>query len=84
MAPKLSARGLLMTSDVDLFAKYLIAEGEYLRITNKVTAAINHGDAAEASSWINTQEKLLKQVILTGEHFGLTPGSRRRLGLPAD
>ena len=81
LAPELRAAGLLTSGDVDLLAKYLIAEHEYLRVTNKVTAAISRGDAQDAAAWVGIQDKLLRQCVTAGAEFGLTPSSRHRLGL---
>lgn len=60
----------------------MIAESEYLRVTNRVTGAIQRGDAQDAAAWVGIQDKLLRQCITAGAEFGLTPSSRRRLGLP--
>lgn len=74
--------GTLTALDVDVLAKYLIAENEYLRITNKVTAALNAGDSASADRWISAQVRIQRESISLAGELGLTAASRRARGIP--
>lgn len=74
--------GTLSPIDADLLAKYLIAESEYLRITNKVTAAIISGDSASAERWISAQVRIQRESITLAGELGLTAASRRARGIP--
>nr|DAL89796.1 MAG TPA: terminase small subunit [Caudoviricetes sp.] len=69
--------------DEDTVAKLVLAENEFLRITNHVTRSINEGEASEAATWIGAQDKLTKQILVLRDCLGLTPQSRRSRGLPA-
>lgn len=74
--------GTLTALDVDVLAKYLIAENEYLRITNKVTAALNAGDSSSADRWISAQVRIQRESIALAGELGLTSAARRSRGIP--
>lgn len=78
----LAESGQVSQSDAGLLAKYVIAEGEYLRITNHVTAALNAGDAKAASAWLAAQNSITNQLISLGGELGLTTKARIARGLP--
>ena len=81
LAPELAAMGTLTNLDADAFARYIVSENEYLRVSRLTMAAISKGDAAEADKWASCQDRLLKQCMAAGAEFGLTPSSRRARGL---
>lgn len=82
LAPELVRLGTLDALNTDLAAKYILAENEYLQVSNKVQAAISEDDADEAAKWIAAQDKLTKQILALGAELGITPGARRARGMP--
>ncbi len=81
LAPELVKMGTLDALNADLLAKFILAENEYLKISERVQGAINGGDGDEAGKWINAQAKLSGQILRLGAELGITPGARRALGL---
>jgi P27 family predicted phage terminase small subunit len=82
LAPILARMGILSELDGDCLARYLIAESNYLRATNRVTAAINAGSTDDAGKWSAMQDRFFKQCRACGSDLGLTVSSRCRLVLP--
>lgn len=83
LAPKLEAMGTLDELNADLAAKYILAENEYLRISNLVQGAISRGDPEDSNKWLAAQDRLTKQILTLGEELGLTPKARKARGLIA-
>lgn len=88
LAGPLSADGVLDSMTAGLLAKYLLAENEYLKISEHVQLAVNgdpaHGiapDADAAGKWLAAQDRLTKQILALGGELGLTPRSRRARGI---
>ena len=83
LAPQLSAMGTLDELNADLAAKYILAENEYLRVSNLVQGAISRGDPDDSNKWLAAQDRLTKQILTLGEELGLTPKARKVRGLIA-
>lgn len=83
LAPILIRMGVLTSVDGDCLARYLIAESNYLRATNRLTAAMNTGNTVEADKWSAIQDRFFKQCRAAGGDLGLTVSGRGRLELPA-
>ena len=83
VAPALVQMGTVDALNADLLAKYILAENEYLRISNFVQEAIARGDADSADKWLKAQDRLTKQILSLGNELGLTPAARRARGLIA-
>ena len=83
LAPELEAMGTLDALNADLAAKYILAENEYLRVSNLVQAAITRGDPEDSNRWLAAQDRLTKQILSLGDELGLNPTSRRARGLIA-
>lgn len=81
IAPILTKAGALGSYDADLLAKYILAENEYLRVTNNVTEALNKNNAEAANKWLNAQDRLARQCLLLASELGLTPNARREAGI---
>ncbi len=62
---------------------YILAENEYLRVSNLVQAAISRGDPENSNKWLAAQDRLTKQILTLGEELGLTPKARKARGLIA-
>ena len=83
LAPKLSKMGTLDALNADLAAKYILAENEYLKVSNHVQESIQSGDADAAGKWLAAQDRLTKQILSLGAELGLNPSARRARGLIA-
>ena len=81
LASKCVAMGTLSHLDVDVLAKYVLAEDEYLVVTQKLQRALSDGDADSAGKWLSLQGSVAKQCLTLGAELGLTPASRRSRGL---
>lgn len=81
LAPELVRMGTLDRLNADILAKYILAENEYLKISQNVQNAVNGNDGDAAVKWINAQAKLSDQIMKLGAELGITPGARRTLGL---
>lgn len=82
LAPILISMGVLSSLDADGLARYLIAEQNYLRATNRLTQAMNAGNTAEADKWSAMQDRFFRQCRAAGSDLGLTVSGRARLELP--
>lgn len=82
LAPILIKMGVLTSVDGDCLARYLIAESNYLRATNRLTAAMNTGNTVEADKWSAIQDRFFRQCRAAGGDLGLTVSGRGRLELP--
>lgn len=83
LAPRLQAMGTLDELNADVAAKYILAENEYLRVSNLVQAAISRGDPDDSNKWLAAQDRLTKQILTLGDELGLTPKARKARGLIA-
>lgn len=83
LAPVLIRMGVLTSVDGDCLARYLIAESNYLRATQRLTTAMNAGNTVEADKWSAIQDRFFKQCRAAGGDLGLTVSGRGRLELPA-
>ena len=81
LAPELQRLGTLDALSADLLGKYILAENEYLRISDLVNRAIAVGDAEDGGKWIAAQDRLTKQILALGAELGITPKARRARGL---
>lgn len=82
LAPILIRMGVLTSLDADGLTRYLIAEQNYLRATNRLTAAMNTGNTAEADKWSAIQDRFFRQSRAAGSDLGLTVTGRCSLELP--
>ncbi|MBQ4426641.1 MAG: P27 family phage terminase small subunit [Oscillospiraceae bacterium] len=62
IASILAKSGKVTSLHSDVLARYLIAEQNYLRATNKVTSAINAGASDDANRWSAIQDRYFKQM----------------------
>ena len=83
LAPDLAAMGCLDALNADLLAKYILAENNYLAVSNSVQDALKAGDAEETGKWLAAQDRLTKQILTLGDELGLTPKARKARGLIA-
>ena len=81
LAPELWALGTLDDLTVNLLAKYILAENEYLKVSNSVQDAIKREDGDEANKWLAAQDRLTKQILSLGDELGINPKARRARGV---
>lgn len=82
LSPILMKMGVLTSVDGDCLARYLIAEGNYIRSSSHLASAMNSGDASEVEKWASVQDRFFKQCRAAGGDLGLTVSGRGRLQLP--
>ena len=75
LAPPAAARGTLTASSVDAFARYIIAEQEYLRVVQRVLNALRTGNTSDAATWSQVQDRFFRELQSSGRMFGLSPDS---------
>lgn len=83
LAPVLVAMGVLSVIDADGLARYLIAESNYLRVTSRLTGAINTGNLADADKLSAMQDRFFRQCRAAASDLGLTVSARCALELLA-
>ena len=81
LAPELQRLGTLDALNTDLLGKYILAENEYLRISQLVQECIARADAEDGGKWIAAQDRLTKQILSLGSELGITPNARRARGI---
>lgn len=82
LAPVLIKMGVLTSVDGDCLARYLIAEANYLRATDRLAKALNAGDTGEVSKWSAIQHRFFRQCRTASSDLGLTVSGRGRLQIP--
>ena len=60
-------------STVDAFARYIIAEQEYLRAVQRVLLALRTGNTSDAAAWSQVQDRFFRELQGAGRMFGLSP-----------
>ena len=80
LAPVFTRMGTLTDLEAGILARYLIAENNYLQVSNRLQSALSSGDSDDANKWISAQDKLIKQILTLGEALGLTAEKRKAMG----
>ena len=75
LAPPAAAKGTLSDSSVDAFARYIIAEQEYLRAVQRVLQALRTGNTSDAATWSQVQDRFFRELQSSAKTFGLSPDS---------
>lgn len=82
IAAKLLAIGVMTELDADCLARYLIAEQQYLNISNRLVDAINRNDIGLMERLTRLQDKYFAQCRASGNDLGLSITSRAKLVVP--
>lgn len=82
LAPILIRMKVLSEIDGDCLARYLIAESNYLRVTSRLSSALNTGNLQDADKLSSMQDRFFKQCRAAGSDLGLTISGRCALELP--
>lgn len=80
LAPIFYRIGTLSDLEINTLGRYIIAENNYLMISNHLQRALAEGDGDEANKWLSAQDKLIKQIMTLGEALGLTAEKRKAMG----
>ena len=80
LAPIFWRMGTLSELEVNTLARYILAENNYLQVSNFLQNALAAGDAEDANKWLSAQDRLIKQILTLGEALGLTAEKRKSLG----
>ena len=73
LAPIAWKRGALTKNTVDAFARYIIADREYLKATQHCLRALQTGNVSDAATWSQIQDRYFRELHTTGKMFGLSP-----------
>lgn len=73
LAPLAVANGTLTAATADAFARYIVAEQQWLRSVQHTMDALHRGDAPGARMWTAVQDRFARQLAASGRGFGLTP-----------
>lgn len=80
LAPVFWRMGTLSELEVGILARYILAENNYLQVSNNLQRALLNGDGDAAGKWLSAQDKLIRQIITLGETLGLTAEKRKAMG----
>ena len=80
LAPAFWRMGTLSELETGILARYIVAENNYLQVSNQLQSALARGDGEDAGKWLSAQDKLIRQIITLGEALGLTAEKRKAMG----
>lgn len=80
LAPIFTRMGTLTELETGNLARFIVAENNYLQVSNKLQTSLSNGDSEEVGRWLAAQEKLIRQIIMLGETLGLTAEKRKAMG----
>ncbi len=75
LAPIAVMKGTLSESTADAFARYIVAENQYLQAVQRVLNALQTGNTDAAKDWSSVQDRFFKEMESSGKAFGLAPGA---------
>lgn len=82
VAQALAGLGVMTELDGDGVARYLLAEANYLRLSVRLTAAMNAGNIDAAYKLSSMQDRFFRQCRAAANDLGLTISSRCGLLVP--
>lgn len=80
LAPVFARMGTLTALEAPTLARYIVAENNYLMISNQLQQALARADSEEVGRWLAAQEKVIRQILTLGETLGLTAEKRKAMG----
>ena len=81
LAPIFYRMGTLTDLESGILARYIVAEHNYLQVSNLLQQALSAGDGESANKWLAAQDRLIKQMQALGDSLGLTAEKRKNMGL---
>lgn len=80
LAPVFWKMGTLSELEAGVLARYIVAENNYLQVSNMLQKALTEEDGDAANKWLAAQDKITKQILTLGEALGLTAEKRKAMG----
>lgn len=80
LAPVLFRMGTLTELEAGILARMIVAENNYLQVSNLLQQALSAGDGENANKWLAAQDKLIKQIQTLGSDLGLSAEKRKAMG----
>ena len=80
LAPVFWQMGTLTDLEAGILARYIVAENNYLQVSNLLQTALTIRDGEAANKWLSAQDRLIKQILTLGEALGLTAEKRKAMG----
>lgn len=80
LAPTFFRMGTLSELEAGILARYIVAENNYLQVSNLLQQALADQDGEEANKWLSAQDRLTKQILTLGTALGLTAEKRKAMG----
>ena len=81
LAPIFYRMGTLTDLESGILARYIVAENNYLQVSNLLQQALSAGNGEDANKWLAAQDRLIKQMTILGDSLGLTAEKRKSMGL---
>lgn len=81
LAPIFYRMGTLTDLESGILARYIVAENNYLQVSNLLQQALSAGNGEDANKWLAAQDRLIKQMQALGDSLGLTAEKRKSMGL---
>ena len=81
LAPTFYKMGTLSELEAGILARYIVAENNYLQVSNLLQQALSAGNGEDANKWLAAQDRLIKQMQALGDSLGLTAEKRKSMGL---
>ena len=81
LAPIFYRMGTLTDLESGILARYIVAENNYLQVSNLLQQALSAGNGENANKWLAAQDRLIKQMQALGDSLGLTAEKRKNMGL---
>lgn len=80
LAPVFWKMGTLTELEAGILARYIVAENNYLQVSNLLQTSLSHRDGEGANKWLSAQDRLIRQMDTLGERLGLTAEKRKAMG----
>ena len=80
LAPVFYRMGTLSELEAGVLARYIVAENNYLQVSNLLQQALSSGDGDAANKWLAAQDRLTKQILTLGAALGLPAEKRKAMG----
>lgn len=81
LAPIFYRMGTLSELETGILARFIVAENNYLQVSNLLQQALSAGNGEDANKWLAAQDRLIKQMQALGDSLGLTAEKRKSMGL---
>lgn len=80
LAPVFYRMGTLSDLEAGILARYIVAENNYLQVSNLLQIALSSRDGEASNKWLSAQDRLIKQMETLGQSLGLTAEKRKAMG----